>query len=235
MNKREHFIPFLLTFLIFLIVQLPFFDVVQYPFRLLGTWFHEMGHGIASLLLGGKFVYLEIYKNGGGVAYTDVSNSYLPYRLARAITAAGGLIGTTIGGTICIVVSKYNITAVYVLRVLFFLMVLSLFLWIRSFWGVFLLSVFAIAIAGILKFTNKSFQKSTLLFLGLQAILSSYYESGYVFTKQFERFGQINYSDTEIIAQNTFGPYWFWGILITMLNVCIVWKAIVLSFHYKKE
>ena len=32
--------------------QVPYGDTLLYPFTLLATWFHEMGHGLASMLLG---------------------------------------------------------------------------------------------------------------------------------------------------------------------------------------
>ncbi len=231
MKEKQHYIPLLLTLFIFLLLQLPGLTFIQYPFRLLGTWFHEMGHGVTALLLGGKFRHLEIYENGGGVAYSSVSNSYLPYNIARALTAAGGLIGSTIAGSICIVAAKKPKTTTYALGSLLFVIILSLILYIRSFWGILILSAFALGLVIIFKLKNASLQKSTLLFLGLQAVLSSYYELGYLFTKQFERFGKINYSDTETIAQNTFGTYWFWGIIISIINLYIITKAIVSYFE----
>ncbi len=35
-----------ISLLVFLLWQLPYFGLIQYPLLLLGTWFHEMGHGI---------------------------------------------------------------------------------------------------------------------------------------------------------------------------------------------
>ncbi|SEC33390.1 Peptidase M50B-like [Tenacibaculum sp. MAR_2009_124] len=235
MKRKQHYIPLLLTLLVFILLQLPGLTFIQYPFRLLGTWFHEMGHGISALLVGGQFMHLEIYENGGGVAYSNVSNSYLPYHIARAITAAGGLLGATITGSICIVAAKKPRSTTYALATLLFIIILSLILWIRSFWGILILSAFAVGLLIVFKLQNKNLQKSVLLFLGLQAALSSYYELGYVFTKQFERFGKINYSDTETIAQNTFGTYWFWGIIISAINLYIITKAIVIYFENKKS
>ena len=69
--KNTNWSIFFIAFLVFFIWQSPFLGQVRYPFLLLGTWFHEMGHGITALILGGKFEYLEIYSNGGGVAYTS--------------------------------------------------------------------------------------------------------------------------------------------------------------------
>ncbi|HEY6814612.1 MAG TPA: M50 family metallopeptidase, partial [Croceibacterium sp.] len=43
-------------------------SLLLYPFTILATWFHEMGHGIAAMLVGGQFDRLMIYQDGSGVA-----------------------------------------------------------------------------------------------------------------------------------------------------------------------
>ncbi|MBI1878521.1 MAG: M50 family metallopeptidase [Chloroflexi bacterium] len=43
---------------------------LDYPFRLLLTMAHELGHGLAALLTGGEFVRFVIFPNGAGLAYT---------------------------------------------------------------------------------------------------------------------------------------------------------------------
>jgi hypothetical protein len=42
-----------------------------YPFRLLITMVHELGHGLAAILTGGDFVRFVVYPNGAGLAYTS--------------------------------------------------------------------------------------------------------------------------------------------------------------------
>ncbi|WP_299105381.1 M50 family metallopeptidase [uncultured Tenacibaculum sp.] len=231
-SKQQHYIILTATVLIFILLQLPVFSIVQYPFRLLGTWFHEMGHGVTALLLGGDFSHLEIYRNGGGTAYTSVSSAFLPYNISRALVAAGGLFGTTIVGTLFIISAKTKRTASIALRILIAFIILSLLLWIRSFWGIITLSVFALTL-GIISFTkNKTLELSTLLFLGLQAIFSSYLQLDYLFTKQFIRGNQVLNSDTQNIAENSFGTYWFWALLIILISIYIVYKGV--RFYFRK-
>ena len=43
-------------------------SLLLYPFTILATWFHEMGHGLAAILAGGRFEQLAIYADGSGVA-----------------------------------------------------------------------------------------------------------------------------------------------------------------------
>ncbi|MEM6477056.1 MAG: M50 family metallopeptidase, partial [Pseudomonadota bacterium] len=44
--------------------SLPFGNYLIYPFFILTTWFHEMGHGISAILTGQEFDQLVIYANG---------------------------------------------------------------------------------------------------------------------------------------------------------------------------
>ena len=46
----------------------PWGRYVLYPFALLATWAHEMGHGLAALLFGGSFHELDLYPDLGGQA-----------------------------------------------------------------------------------------------------------------------------------------------------------------------
>ncbi len=212
---------------------MPYLGWVQYPFILLGTWFHEMGHGIASLLVGGTFEFLEIYKNGGGVAYANLENSYLSSNLAKAVMAAGGLLGPAIIGAIFIAAAKHHKSSMILLRLLVGLIILSLILWIRSFWGVVVMSTYVIALIGIMFLKNRKIEVITVLFLGLQSILSTYLQIDYLFTKQFERNGAIQISDTQAIAENTFGVYWFWALVIILFSAYILWKSVKFYFSRK--
>lgn len=206
---------------------------MQYPFVLLGTWFHEMGHGLMALLVGGSFEYLEIYENGGGVAYYTVGNSYLPTSIANAFVASGGLFGPVSTGAILIVSAKYNRSSMIILRLLIALIIVSLLFWVRSFWGISVMSGYAVLLIGITFFKSRKLEVITILFLGVQSVLSTYLQLDYLFTKQFERNGVVQISDTQAIANNTFGTYWLWAIGIALLSGYILWKSIRFYFNTK--
>jgi hypothetical protein len=213
--------------------QLPYLGWVQYPFVLLGTWFHEMGHGLTALLVGGTFEYLEIYENGGGVAYANLSGSYLPISIARAFMAAGGLFGPVITGATLIISAKHHKSSMMVLRLLIALIIVSLVFWVRSFWGIAVMSGYAALLIGITFFKSRKLEVITILFLGVQSVLSTYLQLDYLFTKQFERNGTVQISDTQAIANSTFGPYWMWAIVIALLSGYLLWKSIRFYFNTK--
>ncbi len=231
-SKRLDYTILFIAVLIFLLLQLPYLAQVQYPFRLLGTWFHEMGHGLTALLTGGKFHYLEIYQNGGGVAYSTVTDRFLPLHICSALTAAGGLFGPAISGSILIIAARSQKHAAILFRVLTGVIILSLMIWIRSYWGIMVLSGFVILFIIIMFLKNKKIETITVLFLGLQCVLSTYLQFNYLFTKQFERHGRVMTSDTQNIAVNTFGTYWMWGALIFIFSGIMLYKSV--KFYLRK-
>ena len=69
--------------------HVPVVHWLAWPFSLLSTLVHELGHGLAAVLVGGHFERLAMYADGSGEAITATSGA----RISRALVAAGGLIG----------------------------------------------------------------------------------------------------------------------------------------------
>jgi hypothetical protein len=63
--------------IVMLIWYVPQLSVVLYPFRYFVTTVHEMGHGLAALISGGRFIQYVVYGNGTGVATTAGGWSWL--------------------------------------------------------------------------------------------------------------------------------------------------------------
>jgi hypothetical protein len=56
---------------VFLLWQWSAASNVLYPFRLLVTFVHETGHGLAALVTGGRFIGFEVASNGSGLTSTS--------------------------------------------------------------------------------------------------------------------------------------------------------------------
>jgi hypothetical protein len=84
-----------------LLWNLPFGGVLLYPFKLLATWLHELSHGLAMLLTGVGFDRVLIYRDTSGLAYGSSEAG----RLAGAIIAAAGYMGTPLWGAVLLVVT----------------------------------------------------------------------------------------------------------------------------------
>ncbi|MFN3782102.1 MAG: M50 family metallopeptidase, partial [Candidatus Kapaibacteriota bacterium] len=187
---------FALNFIVFQIQPL---RIVLYPFIILSTWFHEMGHGICSLILGGEFLYLQIFADGSGIAYVSSTNSL--GNVGSALVALSGPLFPPILGYVFIVSSKnlnFNRLILFLLSVAIFI---SNLIWVRSTFGFIFLMIMSIIIFLISLSNNKSLQFYISQVVSIQSFMSVYFSIGYLFSS----YGDINqsslYSDTENVAR----------------------------------
>ena len=74
-----------LTLALYLI---PFGQLLAYPLMLLSTLFHELGHGIAAVAVGGSFESLAIFADGSGVAQHAGGNSSVGHAIVALSTTS---------------------------------------------------------------------------------------------------------------------------------------------------
>jgi hypothetical protein len=79
-----------------LLLVVPGLSLLNYPFRLLLTLIHELGHGLAALLTGGEFIRFQISANGSGLAYTAGG--------WRLIVIPAGYLGVALFGALLITI-----------------------------------------------------------------------------------------------------------------------------------
>ena len=209
-----------------LIWQVPGGFYILYPFTILGTWFHEMGHGITALLLGGNFQYLDIYSNGSGLAVH--SGSLYLGNFGRAMVAAGGPFGPTIAGALIIASTKKESIAKYILPSFGIILLLSVIMYVRPVFGILFISLFGILILYISFKTEIKWKLLSLQLLGIQACLSVYMNIGYLFSKGANIGGNQYVSDTGVMENALLLPHWFWGIIIIIFSIFLIFK----SFKY---
>lgn len=198
--------------------------LIFYPFTVLGTWFHEMGHGLMALFLGGSFHTLEIYSNGSGVALT--SGDLFLGSVGKGLVALAGPIGPTIAGATFIACAKTEKASKIALTVLAILLIGSSLYWVRSWFGTpVVLSFGVIALFAVIKGSDK-FKQNLILFLGVQACLSVYISIDYLMTKQFSKNGELMMSDTGNMELYMLLPHWLWGGVIIFISVFAIWKSL---------
>src|SRR5215217_8633793 len=104
--------------------------LLLYPFTILATWFHEMGHGIAAMLTGRGFERLLIFADGSGVALSRGPAD--GYGVTDALIAASGPLGPAIAGAALIVCSRSPKATRIALAVLGAALIVSTLVWVRS-------------------------------------------------------------------------------------------------------
>lgn len=202
-----------------LLWQMPFGGLMLYPFTILATWFHEMGHGLTAMLLGGHFDRLLIFSNGSGLAY----HTGTPLgRIGDAMVSAGGLLGPPIAGSFFIISGLYPKQSRVVLGVLGGLLLLSTLIWVRSGFGWLMLPMIAVSLLAISTKGPDWLQPMVVQFLGVQACISTYHQLDYLFMGNAMIGGQMMQSDTGQIANALLLPYWVWGGLIAAISFVLL-------------
>ena len=190
---------------------------VLYPFTILATWFHEMGHGLCAMLLGGSFVSLSLFPDGSG--YAIHSGTRFLGQPGLAVIAAAGPLGPALAGALLIVLSLRPRWSKLGLTVVALAMLLSALIWIRTVFGVSLMVLWALVLLLIRFKKSERWHSLTLQVIGVQACISVFLNIDYLFTEKVRVSGRLVYSDTGQIAAALFLPYWFWAILLTGLTL----------------
>jgi len=212
----------------FIIWQFPFGRIILYPFTILGTWFHEMGHGLTAMLLGGKFVELVIFPDASG--YARFTTDLFLGNIGHALVAMGGPVGPTIAGSILIISTKKIKFGRIAMFLLGLFMLISVLFWIRSFIGILIIAALGILIIFISLRGSDKLQVLSLQFLGVQAIMSLYLSIDYLFSSGGTVGGSSFNSDTSIIADNLLLPHWFWAILILAFSIFMIFYSIKFTY-----
>jgi hypothetical protein len=193
----------------------PMGRLVLYPFTLLSTWVHEMGHGVTALLCGGEFARLDIYADASGIAQTAVVPG-----VRQALIAAGGLLGPPLVGAVCLVLAQR--AARPLLYLLCGALLVSLPLWVRT--GVGWLSVGGLGL-GLLLLTRLLDVSGRLFlaqFIGLLLALDTLSRGDYLFMESAQVGGRLQLSDVAAIARVMHGPVVLWGGFIALISALLV-------------
>jgi hypothetical protein len=201
-----------------------------YPFTLLATWFHEMGHGLAAILTGGSFEHLSIYADGSGEAQSLHSADASVF--SDALISAAGPLGPPIAGALLIAASRSRRATRAALGTLAAVLILSTLIWVRSLAGWLVLPAIALALLVVLWRGSPKVQEFAVQLLGVQACISTWQDTGYLFSDGGMVGGQPQRSDTAAIADSLLLPYWFWGAAISVLIVALL--ATTLRFALRR-
>ena len=168
MNKGKDILVVSLMFIAALFLWNTF---LLYPIKLFVVALHELSHGLAAILVGGKIDHIKIdYRIGGYCAYFIPANAGF---FSKSFVAAAGYLGSMIWGALIFILASRtqkdrNITFVIACTML----VLSFFVIKSGYWfGI----LFCFAFSGLLfasyKWLPSGFHDIFLKFLGLTGCL----------------------------------------------------------------
>jgi len=211
---------------------LPFGNYLIYPFMILTTWFHEMGHGLTALAAGQEFERLMIFANGSGVAESRVAADAPPATFAAI--AAGGPLAPSLVGALLILASAWPRAWRPMLWLMAGAIFASVIVWVRSAVGYAVLPMVAALLALIAWRARPTLVRFTLQFLGILAAMSMMRDFDYLFTENAVIAGQAVLSDTGQIAAVLGLPHWFWAMAILLVSALMVGAALKFALAEKR-
>jgi len=216
-SVQRHGAKFLLSSvaLTILMYVVPYGNTIGYPLVLLSTLAHEMGHGLAALLVGGEFHKFYLHADASGVAYTSSRGN-----LAGAVVSAGGLVGPAIVGALFFAMAHRA-------RALFFLLGVGLVcaevLVVRNLFGLAFVGGVALLFLWLATAAGKGAQQIAAYFVGIQLALSVFSRGDYLFTPTAQTASGTMPSDVAHIAEALLLPYWVWGAVCGAFSLlCLI-------------
>jgi Peptidase M50B-like len=190
---------------------IPFGGLIVYPFTLLTTWVHETGHGLAALLVGGRFERLEIFWDASGVAHTAERAGW-----PAAIVCLGGLLAPPLVGMAILLLARGPRRATFMLGGLALALVVSLALWVRSPAGYFAVPLVAALIGAVVLRGSPNRRLVAAHFIALQLAFDTLGRMlHYVFVPTAMSGGHESRSDIALVADNLGGHYVLWGLAVS--------------------
>lgn len=199
----------------------PFGDVLLYPFTLLATWVHEMGHGLAALAVGGGFDRLEIFADASGLAHT----TYAAGGTRQGIVSLGGLVAPPIVGAAVLALARGPRRAQGILVAFAVALVVSLAIWVRSVAGVVAMPLVAAAILAFVRWGSPRERMFLAQFLALRLALDTMGRGmDYLFVDAAVVDGVRRTSDIASVAEGFGGPRVLWSLGVA--GFCIACLAL---------
>jgi len=196
---------------------IPYVRVLAWPLVLLSTLAHELGHGLAAAVLGGRFEALRMYPDASGVATWSGPLG----RIGVATVAGAGLIGPALAAFCMLAFGRTPRGARMMLGCVGTGLVVVALLVARNPFGF----VFILLLAGTLiavATRSDRLAQMTVVLIAVQLALAVFSRSDYLFTQTAMTSAGPAPSDVTVMASALFLPYWLWGILCGALSLALL-------------
>lgn len=194
---------------------------LHWPILLGSTLAHELGHGLAALLLGGSFESLALFADGSGVAsYRGHFNA-----VQGALIAAAGLLGPPLAASLLLLAARHERSSRIALILCALCCALLVLLWAGNLLTLFYAGVLGLGLAALALRGGPDLLQWSSLFLAVQLGLASFSRADYLFTAVAQTDAGPMPSDVAQIQAALWFPYWFWGALLALLTVAMLLLA----------
>jgi len=221
-RQREVLLVLLLGVISVLLWRVPMLGLVWYPFHLLGTFIHEICHGLAAIVSGGDFQRFVVRPDQSGTAWYAGGVGWF-------VTSAGYVGCAVVGGALTIL-SARDISARTVLFFLGLALGILCLIFVKNLFGM----VAGLLLAGALLLAGdrlpERWADAVLLFLAVQVILNalnSLFDLVYLSTQRDDIV-----TDAQLMQMMTGIPAPFWALAWSLIALGIL--AVSLTIAYRR-
>lgn len=202
-----------------LLWQVPWLGWIAWPFRLFGTFTHELSHGLAAAATGGELQRFVVNPDLSGMAWSAGG--------IRWIVASAGYIGSAVFGAMLVLASRV-LPARGVLLFLGASLLLLCGLYVRNVFGAVsgLLLGATLVIAGM--YLQRAWAEALLLVFAVQSMLEGF--GSLIGLFHLSRGGEVH-TDAHTLAQLSGLPAPVWAVLWAVASVAVCLAVLGMAFR----
>ncbi len=182
--------------------------VVAYPFRVFVVFLHEISHGLAAVLTGGRIVSIGLSIDEGGVCVTQGG--------WRFVVLSAGYLGSLLFGALFLLLGGRRRRAPGVITVIGLFTLVVTLLYVRSWFGF----LYGLAAAAVFLLAAKLQPVVSEMLLAAVGVMSCLYAVWDIASDVLLR--SVPISDAAALANLTGIPGIIWGLLWVLASVWVI-------------
>ncbi|MCF6271753.1 MAG: M50 family metallopeptidase [Rhodobacteraceae bacterium] len=186
---------------------------VMLPLKILVVFFHELSHGLAAVLSGGRVESISLSPQQGGLAVTRGGSGFL-------ITSAG-YIGSLLIGVLVFLLAVRGRTDRAVMALLGGVLLLVAALYMRETFALLFSVAAGLAMLGSARYFNARVNDGALRVIGLTSMVYVPFD---ILSDTILRSSER--SDAYNLAQQFGGTAWLWGGVWLVISLVVIWWAL---------
>lgn len=199
--------------------HVPVLGLLFYPFRVFGTFVHEISHGLAAIITGGTFHRFVVNPDLSGVAWSAGGWNW--------VVTSAGYIGSAAFGGLLVLIAARGVRAQTVLFWLGAALGMFCLLFVRNLFGIASGLVLAAALLFAAQRLPARWADGLLLVLAVQLMLGAI-ESLFGLVQLSA--GSRALTDAAIMAQATGVPALVWAVAWTAISLSILFATLRIAY-----
>ena len=217
---RELLPTLVLAVLYTLLWRVPVAAWLVYPFRLFGTFVHELSHGVAALATGGEFLRFAVHADLSGLAWSSGG--------IRWIVASAGYVGSALCGGVLLVLAARGVPPRLILYGLSTVLLGLSLLLVSNIFGL----VSAVLLSGTLFYLARRISSDASLWVvRLLAVMLTLDSVGSLFDLLWLSGTGGTQTDAHLMAQATGIPAIIWGLLWSAVSLFVIAASFMVAFR----